>query len=319
MKKKSSPSLSETLQLVDQQNAELSIINSVQEAIVSEIDLQGIYDLVGDKIRDLFNAQVVGINTFNISKNIEHFNYLYEDGKRIFPKPRKLDKIRMQLIKAKKMILIDENLSEKVAEITGVPAKAIPGTKLPKSLILVPMIVRGEVRGYVGLQNLDIEHAFKDSEIRLINTLTNSMSVAIESASLFNETEQRSAELAVINSVQEGLVAEMDLQGIYDLVGNKIKELFDSQVTVIATFNHEKDIEIFNYVFEDGKRFYPEPRVFNNFRKHLIKTQKLIHIEENAAKVFKEFDIKIKAAPGTREPKTMLYVPLVLEMQFVVT
>ena len=56
------------------------------------------------------------------------------------------------------------------------------------------------------------------------------MSVALENARLFaetqrllNETQQRNAELAVINSVQQGLVAQLDMQGIYDLVGDKIR------------------------------------------------------------------------------------------------
>jgi hypothetical protein len=35
-------------------------------------------------------------------------------------------------------------------------------------------------------------------------------------------TDQRGSELALINSVQEGLSAKLDMQGIYDLVGNKL-------------------------------------------------------------------------------------------------
>jgi len=35
------------------------------------------------------------------------------------------------------------------------------------------------------------------------------------------ETEQRTSELAVINRVQKGLFAEMDMQAIYELVGRK--------------------------------------------------------------------------------------------------
>ena len=59
------------------------------------------------------------------------------------------------------------------------------------------------------------------------------MSVALENARLFDETnrllketEQRTAELAVINSVQEGLVKELDMQGIYELVGDRLCNLF---------------------------------------------------------------------------------------------
>ena len=123
MKESVSPTIKDTLQLLDQRNAELSLINSVQEAIMAEMDLQEIYDLVGDKIRDLFDAQVVGIYTIDAEKSIEYFHYLYEDGERIFPKSRALDKVRLLLVQTKKMIHINENLDQEVAKITGVKAK----------------------------------------------------------------------------------------------------------------------------------------------------------------------------------------------------
>ncbi len=59
------------------------------------------------------------------------------------------------------------------------------------------------------------------------------MGVALENARLFDETqrllketEQRAAELAVINSIQEGMAAELDFQAIVDLVGDKLREVF---------------------------------------------------------------------------------------------
>lgn len=308
---KNALSLEETSLLLEQRNAELSLINTVQEAIMAEMDLQGIYDLVGDKIRELFDAQVVGIYTIDSEKSMEYFNYLYEAGERIFPKPRSLDKIRLLLVETKKLILIDENLMQKVAEISGVPAKAVPGTKMPKSILFVPMVVRGEVNGYVSLQNLDSEHAFNKSEIRLLNTLTNSMSVALENARLFNETEQRNAELAVINSVQQGLVAQMDMQGIYDLVGDRIRNLFNAQVVVMATFNFETYTEEFHYIFEDGERFSMEPRPIDKIRQRIIETNELLCINENADEVWTEITgEEPTVVPGTKLTKSALFVPM---------
>ena len=62
---------------------------------------------------------------------------------------------------------------------------------------------------------MDHEDAFSDSDVRLLQTLANSMSVALENARLFDETqrllketEQRGAELAIINSVQEALASK---------------------------------------------------------------------------------------------------------------
>ncbi|MEO6348683.1 MAG: GAF domain-containing protein, partial [Aquaticitalea sp.] len=302
--------LDEALQLLEQRNAELAVISSVQQGLAAEMDMQGIYDLVGDQIRNVFDAQVAAVATFNFENQTEEFQYIFEDGERFKMEPRPIDKVRQRLIDTQDVLCINENADEVWSEITGEAPTVVPGTKLTKSALYVPMKVGNDVRGYVSLQNLDREHAFSKSDIQLLTTLTNSMSVALENALLFNETEQRNAELAVINSVQEGLVAEMDMQGIYDLVGDKTRELFDSQVTVIGTFDHENGKELFNYVYEDGKRFYPEARAFDNIRTQLIKKNKLISIQENAADAVKKLGVNSEALPGTKFPKTMVYVPL---------
>jgi hypothetical protein len=44
--------------------------------------------------------------------------------------------------------------------------------------------------------------------------------VALENARLFDETQRRNAELAVINSIQAGIASKLDFQAIIDLVGD---------------------------------------------------------------------------------------------------
>ena len=68
------------------------------------------------------------------------------------------------------------------------------------------------------------------------STVAASMGVALENARLFDETqrllketEQRAAELAVINSIQQGMAAELDFQAIVDLVGDKLREVFQTR------------------------------------------------------------------------------------------
>jgi len=300
------------LRRLEQREAELTVINSVQEGLANNMEMQQIYERVGEKIRKVFDAQAITIATFDSTGNREEFQYGYEDGRRIYPDARSLDTLRRQILHSKKRILINENFSQEIEKITGDKAIAVPQTELPKSALYVPMVMEREVAGYISLQNLDREHAFSDSDVRLLSAISNSLSVALQNAELFSETEQRNAELAVINSVQEGLVAEMDMQGIYELVGERIRDLFDSQVTVIATFDLDNELEEFKYVFEDGSRFYPDPRKYDAVRKSLIQTQELIHINEDSINAINEIGGSVKALPGTVFPKSMVYVPLVL-------
>ena len=92
-------------------------------------------------------------------------------------------------------------------------------------------------------------------------TLANSMSCRPGKCPLFDETnrllketEQRTAELSVINSVQEGLAKELDIQGIYELVGEKIREIFNAQVIDIVTYDKKTNLIEDRYAYEKGDR-----------------------------------------------------------------
>src|SRR5260221_1437254 len=94
------------------------------------------------------------------------------------------------------------------------------------------MLVNGEVIGVVSLQNLDRENAFSESDVSLLQTLANSMSVALDNARLFDETqrllketEERNAELAVIYKVQAALAAKHNILEIFDPVGYNISDI----------------------------------------------------------------------------------------------
>ena len=59
-----------------------------------------------------------------------------------------------------------------------------------------------------------------------------------EAANYFEEClEQRAVELALINSVQEGLSSKYEMQAIYDLVGDKLRDTFNAQVVMISQYD----------------------------------------------------------------------------------
>ena len=294
-----------------QRTEELAVINSVQEALAMKMEMQDIYDLVGDRIRDLFDAQAVIIATLDKENAVENFKYVIENGERFYLNPRALDKLRQHLVDTQEKIVI--NTEREAFNWFG--KSVLPGTKYMKSGVFVPLVIGDKITGYISLQNVDKENAFSENNIRLLETLANSMGVALENARLFDDTnrllkeaEQGKAELAVINSVQEGLVREMDIQGIYNLVGNRIRDLFNAQVVIIATFDQANNLEFFNYTIENGEISYPKPRPFDKVREHLIQTGQNILINENVEKAIAEFGLRV--VPGTEISKSLLFMPM---------
>jgi GAF domain-containing protein len=304
------------LKETEQQKAELGVINSVQEGLAKELDMQAIYDLVGNRIQQLFDAQAVMIATFDHERGTEHFWYNYNTEKgRYYSDPRPYDKLREHLISTKKKVVINANVEE---AMTQYGLKLLPGTMFPKSMIFVPLVVGEKVNSYVSLQNLETENAFSENDIRLLETLSNSMSVALENARLFDETnrllketEQRTAELAVINSVQQGLASELDMQGIYNLVGDKLCELFpDTQTLVIRTFDHKTRMERFNYAIEKGEKLAVPSKPFTWNSKILIETGKSLDIRENYVETAKAHGGA--GVTAGKPPMSAVFVPMLL-------
>src|SRR5512144_2317081 len=66
--------------------------------------------------------------------------------------------------------------------------------------------------------------------------------------------EQRSVELAMINSIQQGLASQMDMQAIYELVGDKIREIFGIDTTYIISFDPSAQTVFSRYYMDRGTR-----------------------------------------------------------------
>ena len=299
----------------DERAAELAIINGVQQGLAAQIDMQAMYDLVGDKLREVFDAQVVDIGILDPDEGRFHFPYTIERGVRYDDRPLDVIGFRRQVVETRAPVLVNRDLQDRAAE-AGQPA-VIQG-ELSKSALFVPMVSRGEVRGVLLLANNDREEAFTDADVRLLTTLAGSLAVALENARLIDttkrllaETDERAAELAIINGVQQGLAAQIDMQAMYDLVGDKLREVFDAQVVDIAVIDREADTVRFPFLIERGVRFPEEVIPLVGFRRHIAETRQPLLINERMAERREEFGQSGIQMQGEL-PKAGLWVPLIL-------
>src|SRR3972149_4286803 len=90
------------------------------------------------------------------------------------------------------------------------------------------------------------------------------------SSKLNQELLQRETELAIINSVQEGLASKLDMQAIYELVGEKIRETFNAQVVSIATYDCTSQLLLGRYYFENGRVLPGLTSTSFGFRKQVV-------------------------------------------------
>src|SRR6266511_1599139 len=264
----------------EQRNAELSIISSVQQGLASKLKFQSIIDLVGDQVHAITNAKSISIALYDKTSGMMSWPYWLTLGKRIEISDRPMEKdITRRVMYANKPLNL--GTEEEILAHDAIPPQT--GWTVGKSFIGVPFSVGNAMLGALSLHDFEDEHAFDESDERLLQTLANSMSIALENARLFDETEQRAAELAIINSVQEGLASKLDMQAIYDLVGDKIREIFPNTDAEIRIYDPKTNLVHFPYFVDDGKRVAvnPIPLTDSGISSYILRTGQTLVINEN--------------------------------------
>src|SRR5205814_6694282 len=130
------------------------------------------------------------------------FPYFIDEGQRMEVEPWTLGPgLTSQVITTRQPLRIN------TAADKALHAAVTIGSADAESWLGVPIATGDRVVGVIGLERRE-PFAFSDSDERLLSTLASSMGVALENARLFDETkrllaetEQRQAELAVINEL----------------------------------------------------------------------------------------------------------------------
>ena len=119
-----------------------------------------------------------------------------------------------------------------------------------RSCLVAPLIAQRELLGYL---YCDIEGAFgrfHDSDRDLLAMLAAQAAVSLANlrtqeglertvAERTAQLEQQAGELALINSIQQGMAAKLEFQAIVDLVGDKLRELFKTGDFVILWYDEQ--------------------------------------------------------------------------------
>jgi signal transduction histidine kinase/DNA-binding response OmpR family regulator len=253
----------ETKRLLSETNeraAELALINDVQHGLAQKLDRQSMYDLVGDRIQAIFDAQIVDIAVVEPELDQVRFLYAIERGIRFPEETLPIIGPRKQVMATRKPVVMNRDVEARARELGQTP-EMTSGEK-PKSAVWVPLLVGDEVRGIISLQNIDREDAFSDSDVELLTTLAASLSVALENVRLIDETRQRLAELATVNEVGQALSSQLDLDALLELVGEQMRLTFDADICYVALHDVAQDLIVFPYFHEVGRRIQREPFAF---------------------------------------------------------
>jgi signal transduction histidine kinase/DNA-binding response OmpR family regulator len=202
-----------------QRAADLTIVNEVGQAAAAQLDLGRLMPLVGDKMRQTFDADIVYVALYDSDTGVISFPYYAEDGQPIpTPDIQFGEGLTSRIIAGRETLLMNQGWQ---FESLG---KARVG-KHAKSYLGVPIMFGDNPIGVISVQSSTSEGRFGDADVRLLSTIASSIGAAIQNARLYSESQRRASEMGALAEVGREISATLDLNALLQRIVERANAL----------------------------------------------------------------------------------------------
>jgi PAS domain S-box-containing protein len=167
------------LKETEQRSTELATVNTVSSALVGELDLGALIELVGEQIRSVFQTDIAYVALLDKENGIINFPYQYG---------QQLDPIQLgqgltsRIIQSGSPLLINREMEQHRQKL----GTALVG-KRSRAYLGVPIFVSGEAIGVISVQSTTQEGLFTENDQHLLSTIAANVGIALQNARLFDE------------------------------------------------------------------------------------------------------------------------------------
>jgi GAF domain-containing protein/CheY-like chemotaxis protein len=302
--------ISQLFAQAQEQNRELATLNEMSRALSLQLSVD---DVIEEIYR--FSAQLLGTpNGFialydDTSGMIDFKLAVTDEGRRLTVPSRRLGTgMTDYVIHSRQPLLFKENVQQEMDE------KGLTGITIgdpPKSWLAVPISLGDRVIGVIGTQSVTTPRKFNERHRDVLVSVSGQAAIALQNASLFEQSRRQNEELAVLNEMSRELSTQLDDARIVDNLYAYTSRLIGSPNVFIALYEEDTQVITFPIAVDDGQKVQVPTRILGDgLTDYVIRTRQPLLLNENADVRSKE----IAAGMVTigEPPESWLGVPIIL-------
>ncbi len=197
---------------IQQRLTELVTVNAVSQVAASQLELNTLIEVTGEKLRKIQNVDSLYIALYDSQSQLISFQYWRSHGRIVQAPQLTLGQgLTSWVITNRKPLIILQDFEQRGNELGVVHRNfsGLPDTR-PRSWIGLPMQVGEQVIGVLSIQNFEKEFAFSEDDIRLWETIAANIGVAIQNAQLYTAAQQELTERKQLIAELEAKNAELE-------------------------------------------------------------------------------------------------------------
>jgi PAS domain S-box-containing protein len=159
------------------------------------------------------------------------------------------------------------------------------------------------------------QRTWSQDEQLLVKQVADQLSLALENARLFQETQTRAEELSVLNEMGRELSTKLDATAIAEVVYRYTSRLMDTSNFYVALYDQKNEEKNYPLVFEEGQRVQLSPSKLGNrgFSDYIIRNKKAVFAPNDVLKHMELLGIEFVALNEDDTPsQSWLGVPLMI-------
>jgi len=193
-------------QRVAERTAELTIINSISEAMARQLDSATIVELVGSKGSEIFKGQDCFVALYDPDSTVISWPYFTSGDQCIQVDPEPLGSGLTSVVIRTCQPLLLGTFEDQQAQGVVTVEDGSPTTS--QSWMGVPIMTGDRVSGVIALQDPK-PNLYDERDLRLLSTIAANAGVALANARLFNELRQAKAEAEAATQAKSAFLATM--------------------------------------------------------------------------------------------------------------
>jgi len=229
--------------------AELTILNQISRAISTTINITEIYQTVGAQVTAALNVENIFVVLYDAEKDQISFPLLLEHGAPLNVTPRRPAGLTKHILDTRAPLMLSGgDIRRKLEELDS---QNVGSGLVAQSWLGVPLLVGERIIGVLAVQDLERQNVFTPDHERILSTIAAQISVAIDNARLFNQSQtalhelsQRSERLAFLNRLSVTLSASLDLNNILTQASAQVIELFRVNHSSIVLFDEQRQVGV---------------------------------------------------------------------------
>jgi PAS domain S-box-containing protein len=185
--------------------------------------------------------------------------------------------------------------------------------ELPSTILTTPFKMEADSWSMLEIGSPEQKRNWSQDEQLLVKQVTDQLSLALENARLFQQTQQQAVELQELNEMGRELSSQLAVANIVELVYKYTSRLMDTTNFSVALYNRETDQTSFPILINNGVRdTTSEQPLGKGLTEYILRTHQSLYLPDDVTTAMQELGIDFIPMEDGRPTLCWMGVPLLL-------